>query len=296
MTIAGLSVLNAVLAARRLGVDTPSILRGLSFSEGELARGRAWIPWPEVATLSERLGATLGDDDTHIDAIASRDVEAHPIHRMLAPLFADPNRWIDAFWKIEAALQPALRLSYDVDEHEHRLEVALDPARPTSPTWLRLVLARGRFAARPLGAAPLTVLDAEIGATRLVARYRPAREVASEERRHREPQASLASVIDALAAVGAQLDPLLLDGNLVADPHATTGRSEAELLCEDWKLTPTEARVATALADGKSPARIAAELSIAVSTVRVHLKHVYAKSEVSGQRELVDRIARWRLR
>jgi ATP/maltotriose-dependent transcriptional regulator MalT len=48
-------------------------------------------------------------------------------------------------------------------------------------------------------------------------------------------------------------------------------------------LTRREQEVLALVAEGKSNAEIAAELWIAVGTVRVHLEHIYAKLEVRSR-------------
>lgn len=57
-------------------------------------------------------------------------------------------------------------------------------------------------------------------------------------------------------------------------------------------LTPTEREVALELLDGRRPAAIAASRGVAVETIRSHVKHIFAKAEVSG---VVEFIARARL-
>jgi DNA-binding CsgD family transcriptional regulator len=52
-------------------------------------------------------------------------------------------------------------------------------------------------------------------------------------------------------------------------------------------LTPTEARIAAALANGRSPEETAGALGMRLSTLRHHLKHVFAKTETSRQASLV---------
>ena len=48
-----------------------------------------------------------------------------------------------------------------------------------------------------------------------------------------------------------------------------------------------ETRLFELVADGKSPAGIAAELGIAPSTVKTHMLHVFAKTGVNRQADLV---------
>jgi DNA-binding CsgD family transcriptional regulator len=68
-------------------------------------------------------------------------------------------------------------------------------------------------------------------------------------------------------------------------------REQAELdgfiVAEMFDLSPAEAKVAVALARGKSPDKIAAAGRIAISTVRAQIKSIFAKTGVSRQSELV---------
>jgi DNA-binding CsgD family transcriptional regulator len=58
-----------------------------------------------------------------------------------------------------------------------------------------------------------------------------------------------------------------------------------------YHLTVTEARVALLIAHGEAPQRIALSLGIAMNTVRTHLKHIYAKMDVSDQAGLAGRVS-----
>jgi DNA-binding CsgD family transcriptional regulator len=64
----------------------------------------------------------------------------------------------------------------------------------------------------------------------------------------------------------------------------------AELLRRVFGLTLAEARVCERLVQGQGLPTIAQDLEIAVETVRVHLKNIFAKTGVSRQAELVAKI------
>jgi DNA-binding CsgD family transcriptional regulator len=66
---------------------------------------------------------------------------------------------------------------------------------------------------------------------------------------------------------------------------------DAELVSRAWGLTGAQARVAVAVAGGRSPADVAADHGISVRTVRCHLSTVFGKVGVSRQPELVRRLA-----
>ena len=76
---------------------------------------------------------------------------------------------------------------------------------------------------------------------------------------------------------------------LVVDP-ITRPRVDPRLPAMVWGLTPTESRVAVALATGQTAAGVAGELGCAESTVRTHVKRVYRKVGVRKQTELIRRV------
>ncbi|MHA6688896.1 response regulator [Devosia sp. A449] len=65
-----------------------------------------------------------------------------------------------------------------------------------------------------------------------------------------------------------------------------------DILARAFGLTPAEARVALALADGKQPAQIAADLDIARTTVVFHLRNIFQKTGTNRQAELVALLLR----
>lgn len=54
-----------------------------------------------------------------------------------------------------------------------------------------------------------------------------------------------------------------------------------------FSLTPTEARLAVAIAEGSTPAEAAGFLGISVLTARTHLKRIFHKTATTRQAELV---------
>lgn len=83
--------------------------------------------------------------------------------------------------------------------------------------------------------------------------------------------------------------PLAVMATLV-DP--STQRMDRRLLASLFGLTPTEARIAAALADGHSTHRIAGELGVQLNTVHAHVKNVLAKTHTQRQVQLVSLL--WR--
>ena len=57
-------------------------------------------------------------------------------------------------------------------------------------------------------------------------------------------------------------------------------------------LTPMEAKVASAVAEGLTNSEVGARLFISKHTVDSHLRHIYSKLGVSNRAELATRVAR----
>ncbi len=67
-------------------------------------------------------------------------------------------------------------------------------------------------------------------------------------------------------------------------------RPKANAMIARLGLTPTEAEVARAAAEGFSPADIATARAVSLATVRTQLKIIYAKLDVRSQRELTVKL------
>ena len=67
---------------------------------------------------------------------------------------------------------------------------------------------------------------------------------------------------------------------------------DADALRRLYGLTKTEAEVALRVLDGTGVVPIAEQLSVSVSTVRTHLKHVFHKTDTHRQAELVRLLLR----
>lgn len=92
-----------------------------------------------------------------------------------------------------------------------------------------------------------------------------------------------------LPMVGSEVAPLLpgaVAAVFVATPRAATGASVA-MIASLFALTPMEARVFSAVAEGATVAETARGLGTATSTVRSHLLQVFDKTGLRRQSELV---------
>ncbi len=79
--------------------------------------------------------------------------------------------------------------------------------------------------------------------------------------------------------------------SLVLTPVAARTPPSADLIRSLFDLTPSEARVARALAGGDSLEEIATSGSVALSTVRTQLRHIMEKTGSTRQAELVALLA-----
>lgn len=73
---------------------------------------------------------------------------------------------------------------------------------------------------------------------------------------------------------------------MIHDPEGVV-RLNPELISKVHGLTPTEAALAAALAEGETPASIAHERGCSEQTVRTHIKRILEKTETSRQVDLV---------
>lgn len=96
------------------------------------------------------------------------------------------------------------------------------------------------------------------------------------------------AVVHLLPAKGAALDIFSrIHSVLVVIPLSASNAPPAKMLQAMFDFTPSEARIAAALAEGRSIDAIGEDFGIARETVRSHLRSIFAKSGVSKQSALV---------
>lgn len=72
----------------------------------------------------------------------------------------------------------------------------------------------------------------------------------------------------------------------ITDPDQEVS-AEAQTFSGLYGLTPAEARLASSLVRGISPAQAAEALGLTINTVRTHLKRIFSKTETRRQSDLV---------
>jgi DNA-binding CsgD family transcriptional regulator len=73
----------------------------------------------------------------------------------------------------------------------------------------------------------------------------------------------------------------------VSDPEQRVETAE-EMLCRLYALTPTEARLAAILMQGKSLEDAGSELEVSTNTARTHLKRIFSKTGTTHQGDLIS--------
>jgi DNA-binding CsgD family transcriptional regulator len=108
-------------------------------------------------------------------------------------------------------------------------------------------------------------------------------------------ESRLPIVIRVLPVDGAARSPFLGARAILILSGADEGEAEQlAMLREAFRLTPSEARIALRLAEGKALEEAAQEMGIAQETTRSHLKSIFRKTGTHRQGELVALVARLR--
>jgi DNA-binding CsgD family transcriptional regulator len=118
----------------------------------------------------------------------------------------------------------------------------------------------------------------------------------------RAPRREIVSLANAFSSALADLWPSRKSGlanRLIADHPTRNSGSNRHLgettilgLENAFGLSRSEFRVCSLLDRGLRPKQIAEEMGLSIATVRSHLRGVYAKTELTGQFEVVQRLGR----
>ncbi len=272
-------------ALRELGVDTRGLLAAERFKESDLDT-MEWISWSEAARVFDSMEKRLPANQ--LRAFAARWLRRHPTLRVAAQFAASSSAWLDLFWRLSAAVNPMLECSH-VLGRELRVRVRLRAGLGPSALWFSLMHHATEYAPELLGALPLRCQSVELTGYGFDARYALPDASCASQRVERATDMPVRNIVQAL-------ELLRIDSahQMLRDGHPTFSRTAGHLgFAKQHHLTPKETKVLVLLAQGLVPAELARELGISVGTARVHLKHLYAKTKSSGQRELVARFEQW---
>jgi DNA-binding CsgD family transcriptional regulator len=136
-----------------------------------------------------------------------------------------------------------------------------------------------------------TVFDDFLGQLRTTADINPLSVAPIVIRRaHKQP-----IVIRVLPVDGAARSPFLgARANLILSNSEEAADAQLTVLCDAFRLTPSEARLALLLAGGRSIEEAAYQLGVARETARSHLKSAFRKTGTHRQGELVALVGRLR--
>lgn len=95
---------------------------------------------------------------------------------------------------------------------------------------------------------------------------------------NRRPEGRIARLMSNAPSVTRRMAP---------DPSSAP---EALSSANPWQLTATELRICTLIRDGLAATDIVSAFGVAESTVRSHLRNIYAKAEVTGQVGLIHKL------
>jgi DNA-binding CsgD family transcriptional regulator len=190
-----------------------------------------------------------------------------------------------------AALLDQLRDAVFIVSHDGRLKHANQPAQELARRADGLVVRNGLLTAHVVSEArQLQSLLAGSTCTRKSTHERPFKPFLKVSRR--PPAMPLHVVVIPLS--GSSDCPDAGDHHVVvwvSDP-ARPARMDPLALLAWYGLTPAEARVASMLVDGMTPADIAQTLEVSMPTVRTQLASAFAKTGTTRQTELLELLAR----
>ena len=87
------------------------------------------------------------------------------------------------------------------------------------------------------------------------------------------------------------IDPVMFERNDSHVHDSSKSRLAIESIGKAYRLTPTETRVLRAVVEVGGIRDIAAALSISPTTVKTHLRHIFQKTGVKGQVDLIRLVA-----
>ena len=259
--------------------------------ETATAKGTGTLPWDVTFRLFDEAMSQLTTASHH--ELARQCLLTQPLFVAVSPFMASVSAFLTLLWRGAVDVTMSTKSSYEMSPTHHELRIdSTELGRGLGYHQISGLVAQ--HAPIVLGAPSMEVLEWECSPQTLRVRLTPPLELSSTERMELASRASLNTILQTLQLLGPAAVSVMREGALVF-PGKEQVVLEAAQLSADWGLTPTEARVAVSIAEGRSPGEIASELSIAVGTVRVHLKHIYDKRDIANQRELVTRIQEWRV-
>jgi len=231
---------------------------------------------------------TVSNTVTHLtppqlDACAAAVARRHPLLGAMVPFETTVSSWLELVCRAWRLMHPAFRWSSV--QHEDALHLSFVSCAPELEGFASLTNHVLRHAPTLIGAAPLEAA----GVTPTSCTWSLETSSASQPcARHARPSDTI-SLHTVLRAFSAWL-PTPKTPRSKHFPTTQIDHDRRHCFVIRHGLTPAEARVLRAIHEGARPADAAIALGISIATVRVHLKHIYAKTGAHTQRQLVAQV------
>lgn len=289
--VLGISVMTCLQAVRAAGIDTKPVAALAGPDDQHLQH--LWVEWSRAADIFGQLAPLASGED--LERIAATWVKRHPTWRAASQFAAGVEGWLDLFWKTSPTLHPVMEVRWRKDHQRLHLDASLKPGLAPSRWWFSLLLEAGRHAPSLVGERPLQLISGTASDRHAVAVFSAPQPRARLGRVAKPTDIPLSTIFEGMRLL-TQTSVLdhFRDGAL---PAGVTPVADGPVaVATHFKLTPAEARVLKELAEGLAPVEIAQHLGLAVGTVRVHLRSIFAKTRTGRQRELLRLVEQWTIR
>lgn len=270
-----LTLHTTMAALRRQGIDVEAPRR---VREGGGARAASS---PELIAVS-RLVAQL--QPTQLDTCAAEVARTHPVLRAMAPFAPTLSAWIEVACRTWRATHPALCWSSSM--RRESLYLSFAACAPGLEGFAALTSCVMRHTPALIGGAPLEPLEQTPTSSTYAITSTATHGSTWSHLADGATGTPLRSVLAALAVVA----PYATSMGTIAPQPGPLRRDKVRPFSRRHGLTLTETAVLRAIANGARPAEVAVELGISVATVRVHLKHIFTKTGVHRQRQLLAQL------
>jgi DNA-binding CsgD family transcriptional regulator len=271
--------------SRRMGADVEAAQADLALRDIDVEAAGNRVDWDEVARFLERAHGHQTAEE--IERVGEMYVQTHVWQQLIARIVGTPRLMYElCMGPLARAAFPHLDISVDSNATGVRVEIHLPARYEPTPVFFRATAGEVRMMTTIIG-RPRARVATDVGPRHGI--Y----DIALDE-----PPKALDRAVHAAARSYDLVvtEAVRLMRRAVSAEDAETEPASVLELQRRLGLTHTEARVAARLASGLGVKDIAGALGIRVSTVRTHLKSVYAKTGSRGQTDLVRLVLTGELR
>lgn len=251
------------------GIDTSTHLRGLELARVSKLDFGVRVDWDELAIFMNRCSEGMSEEEQK--ALGARYASVNHFFSLVLRLAVSPIRAYRVLFALVRQAYPHMDAGCrSLPDGRVLGWLVLPDGYEPCPVFFRGTVGEVRTLPQLVGLDPAEV-EADVGP------------------RHGHYYASIQESPEARSATDGLVEALV--GDLERSLAFALGRggasaSTVQSLQRELGLTRAEARVAMRIGRGASVADIAADLGVAVETVRTHLKRIYAKTGARRQSEL----------